>query len=106
MHLMDFTYYIDDCYVEVFAGKLNKDVSVIGDENDLYWSDINCDFFDLSKYAGEGNIGHIIEHIIMSKDQYSCSTYRKAQGNCTARYIKEDTLTEIVLTDLRKPLIS
>lgn len=37
-------------------------------------------------------------------NQYSYSTYRKAQGNCTAHYIKEDTLTEIVLTDLRKLL--
>lgn len=37
-------------------------------------------------------------------NQYSCSTYRKAQGNCTAHYIREDTLAELVLTDLRKLL--
>lgn len=66
-HLMDFTYYIDDCYVEVYVGKLNKQVDVKGDENHLYWSYIDCDFFDMTKYAGEGNIGHIIQHINYSK---------------------------------------
>lgn len=62
-HLMDFTYCLDDCYVEVYVGKLNKDVTVTGEENELYWSDTNYDFFDMTKYAGEGNIGHIMEHI-------------------------------------------
>lgn len=32
-HFMDFTYYMENCYVEVYAGKLNKHVSVAGDEN-------------------------------------------------------------------------
>ncbi len=68
-HLMDFTYYLEDCYVEVYAGKLNKNVAISGDENDLYWSELDCDFFDMSKYAGEGNIGHIIEQILMYKDK-------------------------------------
>lgn len=68
-HLMDFTYYLDDCYVEVFVGKLNKNIAVFGDENKLYWSDLDCDFFDSSKYAGEGNIGHIMEHVNLSKEK-------------------------------------
>lgn len=62
-HLMDFTYYFDNCYVEVYVGKLNKAVEVSGDENDLYWSALNNDFFDVKQYAGEGNIGHIMMHI-------------------------------------------
>ncbi len=66
-HLMDFTYYIDDCYVEVYAGKLNKQITVNGDENDLYWSETDRDFFDMEQYAGEGNIGHIVQHINRSK---------------------------------------
>lgn len=68
-HLMDFTYYIENCYLEVYVGRLNKAFAVMGDENDLYWSDLNCNFFDLTQYAGEGNIGHIIEHIKMSKQR-------------------------------------
>ena len=68
-HLMDFTYYLDNCYVEVYVGRLNKLVSVSGDENDLYWSALYKNFFDSTKYAGEGNIGHIMEHINYSKDK-------------------------------------
>ncbi len=68
-HLMDFKYYIQECYVEVYFGKLNYDVDVYGDENELYWSDLNKDFFDMSLFAGEGNIGHMIEQVKMSKDK-------------------------------------
>lgn len=62
-HFMDLTYYLENCRLEVYVGKLNKQVSVHGEENDLYWSDLDCDFFDAAKYAGEGNIGHILAHI-------------------------------------------
>lgn len=68
-HLMDFVYLLDDITVEVYVGRLNKDVEVSGDENDLYWSELDCDFFDMAKYAGEGNIGHMMEHIKMAKDR-------------------------------------
>lgn len=66
-HVMDFTYYLQDCYVEVYAGKLKRDVEPAGDENELYWSELHHDFFDMSRYAGEGNIGHMIEQVNMSK---------------------------------------
>ncbi len=44
-HLMDFTYYLHDCYVEAYVGRLKRDVIVSGAENVLYWSDLNKDFF-------------------------------------------------------------
>ncbi len=68
-HLMDFTYYLGNCYLEVYVGQLNKDITVRGDENDLYWSTLDNDFFDVTKYAGEGNIGHIMIHIKMYQEQ-------------------------------------
>lgn len=64
-HIMDFTYYLQDCYVEVYAGRLKRDVAVAGDENELYWSDLERDFFDMALFAGEGNIGHMIEQVKM-----------------------------------------
>lgn len=67
-HLMDFTYHLQDCYVEVYVGRLKRAVSVSGDENILYWSDLDQNFFDMSLYAGEGNIGHMIEHVNYIKD--------------------------------------
>lgn len=67
-HLMDFTYYLASIKVEVYVGRLNKEIDVHGDENDLEWMEINQNFFDVSRFAGEGNIGHIMEHIFLSKD--------------------------------------
>ncbi|WP_404468933.1 NUDIX hydrolase [Sutcliffiella horikoshii] len=68
-HLMDFTYYLHDCYVEVYVGRLKRDVLVSGDENILYWSNLDNNFFDMSLYAGEGNIGHMIEQVNYVKDK-------------------------------------
>jgi 8-oxo-dGTP diphosphatase len=67
-HLMDFKYYLQDCYVEVYVGRLKRDISVFGNENILYWSDLDNNFFDMSLYAGEGNIGHMIEQVNYVKD--------------------------------------
>lgn len=69
IHLMDFSYPLDPCYVEVYAGQLKSEVSVKATENPLVWSDFEHDFFDMSKYAGEGNIGHIMEHIKLNADK-------------------------------------
>ncbi len=64
-HLMDFTYHFGKCYLEVYVGKLNKEINVSGDENELYWSTLDNNFFDPTQYAGEGNIGHIMMHVEM-----------------------------------------
>ena len=68
-HLMDFTYPLDPCYVEVYVGQLLRSVEVTGDENPLFWSDLDHDFFDMKEYAGEGNIGHIMEYIRLNYDR-------------------------------------
>ncbi|MGN1357957.1 MAG: hypothetical protein ACI4WU_01180 [Bacilli bacterium] len=49
--------------MEVYYGILNKDVILIEEVNKLEWVSVNDNFFDMNKYAGEGNIGHIIEEI-------------------------------------------
>ena len=67
-HTMDFTYYLENCYLEVYVGKLNKIIDVKGTENELFWSTLDNNFFDETKYAGEGNVGHIVRHIQMRKD--------------------------------------
>lgn len=68
-HLMDFTYYYQECYVEVYVGKLNKAVDLVEEVHELFWSDLNHDFFDMNIYAGEGNIGHMIEQVNMYRDR-------------------------------------
>ena len=63
IHFMNLTYVKWDKELEVYYGILNKDVTLIEEVNKLEWVDINDNFFDMNKYAGEGNIGHIIEEI-------------------------------------------
>ncbi len=62
-HLMDFTYYNQGCYVEVWCGRLIHEVDVIDEANPLCWLDFNHDFFSMDEFAGEGNIGHMLEQI-------------------------------------------
>ena len=68
-HLMDYTYYIYDCYVEVYVGKLTHTLTATGSENELYWSELTRNFFDVSLFAGEGNIGHIMEQVRINEDK-------------------------------------
>ena len=63
LHLMDFTYPLCDEYVEVYAGGLNHEVTIREEKNPLLWISTYKNFFDMSEFAGEGNIGHIMEHI-------------------------------------------
>ena len=63
IHFMNLTYVKWDKELEVYYGVLNKDVELIEEVNKLEWVDINENFFDMTRYAGEGNIGHIIVEI-------------------------------------------
>lgn len=63
IHFMNFTYVKWGKELEVFYGILKHDVELVEEVNKLEWIDINDNFFDMKKYAGEGNIGHIIEEI-------------------------------------------
>ena len=66
---VDLIYFMNLSYIKwnkelgVYYGILNKEVNLIEEVNKLEWVDINDNFFDMNKYAGEGNIGHIIEEI-------------------------------------------
>jgi len=63
IHFMNFTYIINNFELEVYYGILNKEVELIEEINKLEWININENFFDITKYAGEGNIGHILQKI-------------------------------------------
>jgi 8-oxo-dGTP diphosphatase len=63
-HMMDFTYYNQDCYVEVYVGCLNQDIRLVEEAHPLCWLPLTEDFFDMGKFAGEGNIGHMVEQVV------------------------------------------
>lgn len=66
---MDFTYYHWNIRLELYVGRLERDVSVYGEENELLWIPLDTDFFDLNSFAGEGNIGHMMLQIEMAKEK-------------------------------------
>ncbi len=63
IHLMNFQYVTTDMELEVYFGNLNKEKELIEEVNKLYWIDKNLNFFDINKYAGEGNIGHMLKQV-------------------------------------------
>lgn len=68
-HIMNFQYMMSDMELELYAGKLNKDVILKEEVNKLYWMDKSENFFDMNKYAGEGNIGHMLQQVELYKDK-------------------------------------
>ena len=68
-HIMNFEYKLLDTELEVFAGKLNKKVELVEELNKLYWIDKTENLFDLEKFAGEGNIGHMLQQVELNKDK-------------------------------------
>lgn len=63
IYFMDFTYVKWDMKLEVYYGILKHDVKLIEEVNKLEWINLSENFFDMNKYAGEGNIGHMVEEI-------------------------------------------
>lgn len=68
-HVMNFQYQMSNIELEVYAGKLKEEVNLVEEVNKLYWVDKKDNFFDLQKYAGEGNIGHMVEQVEIYKNQ-------------------------------------
>lgn len=53
----------EPCELQAYVGRLRCEVEVAGDENPLCWMPMTENFFDMTKFAGEGNIGHILESV-------------------------------------------
>ena len=66
-NLMNFNYKLTDMELEVYVGKLNKNVELVEEVNKLYWIDKNEDFFNVERFAGEGNIGHMVNQFEIHK---------------------------------------
>lgn len=53
-------YYIDQIELQVFFGTLKHPVNLVEEAHPLYWMSLDQDFSDESKFAGEGNIKHML----------------------------------------------
>ena len=62
-HTMNLEYMMEDCRMEVYAGRLKYPVDVVDEVNHLEWMDVDQDYADTTRFAGVGNVGHVIYHI-------------------------------------------
>ena len=60
LRVMDFLYYTEDMELQVWAGQLKRETALREEENPLFWLSAEEDFFDSGRFAGNGNIGHIL----------------------------------------------
>lgn len=58
---IDFHWHHLEMMMLVYIGRLKQDVTLIQEIHPLQWMDIHEDFFDMTRFAGEGNIGHMME---------------------------------------------
>lgn len=58
---LDFNWHAFDMEMKVYMGVCKHAVSLKKEIHDLYWIPLTENFFDLEKFAGEGNIGHMVE---------------------------------------------
>lgn len=65
---IDYKWHTFDMSMDVFIGRLNKEVKLIEEVNKLYWMPLEENFFDMNKFAGEGNIGHMMEIYKLNKE--------------------------------------
>ena len=68
-HFMDLTYIKWDMELEVYYGVLKHDVELVEEVNKLEWISLEENFFDMTKFAGDGNIGHIITEIMFDMEK-------------------------------------
>lgn len=56
--------------LQAYVGRLRRPVEVSGDENPLLWMPLDQDFFDMTRFAGEGSVGHMVETVRRYRPQW------------------------------------
>lgn len=75
--------------LEAYVGRLRREVCVSGSENPLCWMSMREDFFDMSRFAGEGSIGHVVQTAI----RYRPDTLAEHAATMELAPISESDLT-------------
>ena len=68
-HIMNLVYHLSQNELDVYAGKLKASVSLREEKNKLFWIDRSENFCDMTRFAGECNIEHIMQQVDYYKDQ-------------------------------------
>lgn len=65
---IDYRWHPANMEMKVFIGKLYKEIKLVEEVHQLHWIDMTENFYDESRFAGEGNIGHMINIYKLHKD--------------------------------------
>ena len=66
--VLDFKYYLLNMELEVYCGKIKKDITLKEEINKLLWVDRSENFCDSDLFAGNCNIEHILRQIEYYRD--------------------------------------
>ena len=66
--VLDFKYYLTNLELEVYCGKIKKDIVLKEEINKLKWVDRTENFNDSDRFAGNCNIEHILRQIEYYRD--------------------------------------
>ena len=67
--VLDFKYYLSNIELEVYCGKIKKDIILKEEINKLVWIDRTENFCDSKRFAGNCNIEHILRQIEYYRDK-------------------------------------
>ena len=62
-HVMGIDYPLSGICVQVYFGKLNKEVTLLEEINPLVWMDTNQNFWDPAIFSGEGYLAQVLAEI-------------------------------------------
>lgn len=63
--LMTFLYHRQDIELQAYTGRLRHEVTLAEEVHPLTWMSIEENFYDMERFAGEGNIGHMLAQLRM-----------------------------------------
>ncbi|MBQ8556004.1 MAG: GNAT family N-acetyltransferase [Clostridia bacterium] len=49
--------------LQAYVGRLRREVTLVEEKNPLLWMPLTEDFFDVDRFSGEGNIGHVLQSV-------------------------------------------
>lgn len=77
-HVFNFEYLLSGIRLMVYAGRLNQEVALREEANPLVFLSADEDFFDSSRFAGEGNIGHMLRLLKDHRASIAATTFTPA----------------------------
>ena len=66
--LLTFLYHRQNIELQAFAGRLQHEADLVEEAHPLVWMSVDENFFDMDRFAGEGNIGHMLAQLRMDWD--------------------------------------